>query len=408
MIRSVVLVLVIASIVGVIGIIEAGKNRRSADQKSESLTETLKTPVESTTEKKVIVSAPSKSAEKSVSDVMPRENYLTPEQKAARYKPGRELGGISGYFNLPAGETSITLNSIVGKKIILVDFWTYSCINCQRTIPYINAWYKKYADQGLEIIGVHTPEFAFEKDPVNVKAAIDKFAVEYPVVQDNDFTTWSSYENRYWPRKYLIDIDGYIVYDHIGEGSYAETERKIQELLAERRDRLGLNDSISREFVTPAHTQAVAIPTSPEIYFGGARNASYLANGSPGVTGEQNFVLPGTLSRSRLYLSGRWSIASEYAENLERGAAIVFNYTAQKVFFVARANQPVIMKVLRNGKPLTAIEAGSDVIIKDGVSTVTIEEARLYHLINESTGGFQHLELIPEREGLNAFTFTFG
>jgi thiol-disulfide isomerase/thioredoxin len=138
------------------------------------------------------------------------------------------LAGISGYINTHDG---FRLSEIVGKKVVLVDFWTYSCINCQRTQPYLNAWYKKYKDAGLEIVGVHTPEFAFEKDRANVVAAVEKFGITYPVVQDNDYQTWGTYGNRYWPRKYLIDIDGYIVYDHIGEGGYEETEEKIQELL---------------------------------------------------------------------------------------------------------------------------------------------------------------------------------
>src|SRR3989344_3502091 len=144
------------------------------------------------------------------------------------YPRARDLVSPEGYINTD----NITLAELVGKKVILVDFWTYSCINCQRTQPYLNAWYEKYRAAGLEIIGVHTPEFEFEKNYENVKRAVEKAGIKYPVVQDNDYATWQAYGNRYWPRKYLIDIDGYIVYDHIGEGGYEETERKIQELLS--------------------------------------------------------------------------------------------------------------------------------------------------------------------------------
>ncbi|MBI4175952.1 MAG: thioredoxin family protein, partial [Candidatus Aenigmarchaeota archaeon] len=126
-----------------------------------------------------------------------------------------ELQGIAGYINTEG----IKLADLRG-KVVLIDFWTYTCINCIRTLPYLNAWYDKYHDKGFEIIGVHTPEFSFEKDYNNVKAAVDKYGIRYPVVQDNDYATWRAYKNNYWPRKYLVDAQGNIRYDHIGEGGY--------------------------------------------------------------------------------------------------------------------------------------------------------------------------------------------
>jgi len=147
-------------------------------------------------------------------------------EKKKKYEPAKEVSTPDGFINTD----SVTVSELVGKKIILVDFWTYSCINCQRTLPYLNSWHEKYADKGLVILGLHTPEFEFEKGYENVKRAVEKFSVRYPVILDNDYSTWTSYKNRYWPRKYLIDIDGFIVYDHIGEGAYEETEKKIQEL----------------------------------------------------------------------------------------------------------------------------------------------------------------------------------
>jgi hypothetical protein len=128
---------------------------------------------------------------------------------------------------------------------VLVDFWTYSCINCIRTIPYLVEGNKKYADKGLVIVGVHTPEFEFEKNIDNVKAAVKKFGIKYPVIQDNDRGTWNAYENRYWPRKYIVDDEGYVRYDHIGEGGYAETEKVIQSLIYERSARMDLGNSLS-------------------------------------------------------------------------------------------------------------------------------------------------------------------
>ena len=131
----------------------------------------------------------------------------------------------------PAGiinTVSITTDEFRGKKVILIDFWTYSCINCQRTLVYIEGWYQKYKDKGLVIIGIHTPEFGFEKEIENVQNAVKQFKLTYPVVLDNDYGTWHAFANSYWPRKYLIDIEGNIVYDHIGEGGYEETEKEIQ------------------------------------------------------------------------------------------------------------------------------------------------------------------------------------
>src|SRR3989344_3254541 len=159
-------------------------------------------------------------------------------------QPYVEIVNPSGFLNTGVDSDGkvapVTLGDLVGKKVILVDFMTYSCINCQRTFPHVKAWYEKYKDKGLEIVGIHTPEFAFEKNIENVRVAMKKAGITYPVVLDNDYGTWKAYANNYWPRKYLIDINGNIVYDHIGEGAYEETEMKILELLEERAKLLGL------------------------------------------------------------------------------------------------------------------------------------------------------------------------
>lgn len=166
-----------------------------------------------------------------------KEPETTPELSGTKPQgiPYVEFVNPSGFVNTD----SFTMRELVGKKIILIEFMTYSCINCQRTFPQVNSWYEKYKDEGLEIVGIHTPEFAYEKDIDNVRDAMKKEGIEYPIVMDNDYATWRAYGNNYWPRQYLINIDGNIVYDHIGEGAYRETELKIQELLAERKERLG-------------------------------------------------------------------------------------------------------------------------------------------------------------------------
>ena len=142
----------------------------------------------------------------------------------SRYKMAPDLVGIEHYLNTSAEK----LEKEMEDKVILYDIWTYSCINCIRTLPYITAWNDKYADHGLLIIGIHSPEFEFEKDPLNVKMAIDKHGITYPVVMDNNMETWKAFDNRYWPRKYIADHEGYIRYDHIGEGAYKESLHKIE------------------------------------------------------------------------------------------------------------------------------------------------------------------------------------
>lgn len=163
---------------------------------------------------------------------LPQETVaVSSEEKAIRYT---EIINPSGFVN--TNDTPVTLAEYVGKQVILLNIMTYSCINCQRTFPYLNTWYETYKDEGLVIIGIHTPEFAYEKDKGNVEKAMKEFGITFPVVLDNEYATWNALGNRYWPRKYLIDIHGNVVYDHIGEGAYDETEQKIKELLQERKE----------------------------------------------------------------------------------------------------------------------------------------------------------------------------
>ncbi len=328
----------------------------------------------------------------------------TVEEKADHFEPAKEISTPDGFINT----NNITIGEFVGKKVVLLDIWTYSCINCQRTLPYLNAWQEKYADKGLVIIGLHTPEFEFEKKYDNVLEAVQKFGITYPVVLDNDYSTWTAYGNRYWPRKYLIDIDGYVVYDHIGEGGYEETERKIQELLHERTERLHLKNGIAEDIATPERavtvdpTQAV----SPETYFGAWRNNS-LGNGTPGARGIRKFELPKEIAPNVVYFDGEWDIQEQFAKNTSSGAKIIFRYNAKNVYMVANHENGVTMRVLRDGLPLHG-DAGGDVVTKDEVSTVHVNDDRLYHIVGDTEYSEHTLEFIIEDPGLEAFTFTFG
>ncbi|RJQ35631.1 cytochrome c biogenesis protein DipZ [Candidatus Parcubacteria bacterium] len=329
---------------------------------------------------------------------------LSPEMKVAVFKKAPELTGIEGYINTN-GEP-ITLEQLRGNKVVLIDIWTYSCINCQRTLPYLRAWYEKYHDQGLEIIGVHTPEFAFERVLANVQQAVQKFGLEYPVVLDNKYATWNAFGNQYWPRKYLIDIDGYIVYDHTGEGGYEETEVAIERALNERAKRLG--ESMPSEFEETS-VDAVEVDRyglgSPEIYFGAARN-EYFANGSRGRIGEQSLTVPEDLKQNALYLGGTWNLAEEFAANTSAQAQIQFVYKAKNVYFVAApTNGPVKIKVTRDGGQPLGEARGVDV---EENGEVTVSEDGLYHLIGDSAYGVHTIEIEILSPGLEAYTFTFG
>lgn len=299
-----------------------------------------------------------------------------------------EITNPSGFVNTDG----ITIGELVGKKVILIDFLTYSCINCQRTFPYLNAWYKEYKDQGLEIIGIHTPEFAFEKNIENVREAMKKFGITYPIVLDNDYATWNAWGNRYWPRKYLIDINGAVVYDHIGEGAYEETEMKIRELLNERARVLDNQVIINKdELASRTVTQSSSLAKSPETYFGASRN-EYLGNGKPGVSGRQELVIPATKKLNTLYLGGAWNITNEYAENIEREAKIVYMFDAKNVYIVAGADVPVEITVMLDGKTIG----------KQKIQTNT-----LYTLISNTSSGGHMLELLIHNPGLKVYTFTF-
>jgi len=331
------------------------------------------------------------------------ERRDTREEKAKKYPRAKELAGIAGEVNTK----NLKIADLLGKKVIMVDFWTYSCINCQRTTPYLNAWYDKYRESGLEIIGVHAPEFEFEKKLENVQMAVEKFGIKYPVVLDSALATWSAYKNQYWPRKYLIDIDGFIVYDHIGEGGYEETEKKIQELLMERGVVLGDQKKIS-EGVVSGMARGPLLVESPEIYFGAERN-EFLGNGRPKAVGEQSLVVSSAPVLNTLYLGGRWSIERESSKLVAKDGRVVFKYRARDVYMVGRSNSASKVRILRDGKPLTGATNGEDVMMKDGVSTVTIQEDRLYKLIQDDGGFGEHvLELIIDEPGVELFTFTFG
>ncbi|HJU33538.1 MAG TPA: thioredoxin family protein [Nitrososphaera sp.] len=321
----------------------------------------------------------------------------------SQFKLAPELEKVTGFIN----SQPITLADLRG-KVVLIDFWTYSCINCIRTIPYLNAWYEKYANEGLVIVGVHTPEFDFEKDYNNVKAAVEKFDIKYPIVQDNEKETWSAYENRYWPRKYLIDSEGYVRYDHIGEGAYAETEKIIQSLLAERQEYASENVTIDQSISTPESLQSVNFDriNTPELYFGYEYSRAPLGN-SEGYKPDQvvTYAIPDDtkIVPNRIYLEGEWKNNADHMELQSEVGRIMISYSAKAVNIVAGGRGQ--LHILEDNSPIDKSSSGTDVS-ENGV--VKIDGQRLYNVIAHTGYGNHQLAVEVAGKGFQIYTFTFG
>jgi thiol-disulfide isomerase/thioredoxin len=302
--------------------------------------------------------------------------------------PAPELAGIEGYINTDG----IKMADLVGKKVILVDIWTYSCINCQRTLPYITKWHDKYKDKGLEIIGVHSPEFDFEKNIDNVKRAVDKWGIKYPVVLDNEHATWNAFMNRYWPRKYLIDIDGYIVWDHIGEGGYEETEKKIQELLEERSVKLGMSESIPAEISEVIAPKIEGYIGTPEIYLGYEFTRGNFGNkeGLPPLK-EVSYSLPEELSANDVYLEGVWFVDKDHVRLVSETGKVILKYNAKNVNIVA-------------GSPGSEIAVTVD---NEALGKQNVKNEDLYVLADTKYGSHR-LSFDVNGSGFKLYTFTFG
>jgi cytochrome c biogenesis protein CcdA/thiol-disulfide isomerase/thioredoxin len=303
-----------------------------------------------------------------------------------------DFTGTQRWFNTPRGGP-LSLGELRG-NVVLVDFWTYTCINCIRTLPYLEAWDERYRDRGLVIVGVHTPEFPFERDAGNVKEAIDQNGLRYPVAQDNDYATWHAYGNQYWPAKYLIDARGQVRYTHFGEGEYEETEAAIRKLLQEAGDRPPPGLAKARA------ERASALVTTPESYLGAAR-ADRFVNGliRPGT---QTFTAAAGVPDDHLAFQGRWRLEEPSATAL-RGARLHVSFGAQRVFLVMGADEPRRARVLLDGRALPDELAGADV--REG--SVRVDRRRLYRLV-ELPRAERHLLTVELPRGVAGYAFTFG
>jgi cytochrome c biogenesis protein CcdA/thiol-disulfide isomerase/thioredoxin len=309
--------------------------------------------------------------------------------------PAPDFTGNQRWFNTADGRP-LSLDELRG-KVVLVDFWTYTCINCIRTLPYLKAWDERYRDKGLVTVGVHTPEFPFERDAGNVEQAIAQNGLRYPVAQDNDYATWDAYGNQFWPAKYLIDARGQVRYTHFGEGDYEETEEAIRRLLEEagRRPPAGLAKANAE--------RASPFVTTPESYLGAAR-ADRFVNGSIRA-GAQTFpASAGRVPDDQLAFEGRWRIDASSATAL-RGARVQVAFGAQRVFLVlgTSGGEPRWVRVLLDGRPLPDELAGPDV----HGGSVLVDHQRLYRLV-ELAKAERHLLTLELAPGVSGFAFTFG
>jgi len=314
------------------------------------------------------------------------ENNLLFKNKAP------ELKGIHAWIN----SEPLTLKELKG-KVVLIDFWTYSCINCIRTLPYVKEWDEKYRDKGLVIIGVHSPEFFFEKKLENVQEAVDKNQIKYPVALDNDFETWKAFDNHYWPRKYLIDKNGNIRYDHIGEGGYEETEKVIQELLSE------LGKKVDMETVKDPEREIM--PLTPELYAGYAFARKELGN-KEGYQPDKtvNYSVPDTIENDIIYLSGKWYNDKDNLKCENDNCFIYLNFMARSVNIVSSSEENVELKITLDDKSLLEKNKGFDVV----KSIVLIKEPRLYSLVGNKNEYGRYLIKIKAEKGFMFNAFTFG
>lgn len=321
----------------------------------------------------------------------------TDPQKLPVGKPAGPLDGATGWVNSPP----LAANDLAG-KVVVYDFWTYSCVNCVRTLPHLRAWHDRYAADGLVLLGVHTPEFDFEHVRANVEAATRRLEVTWPVVLDNQRAIWDTFNNNYWPTKYVADREGNIRYKHIGEGGYQETEDVLRTLL-------GVDPASPKASSRPGDdTDAAAAPRdmiTAETYLGTQRG---VAGARRGTT---TYPEPGSLEVSECRLAGRWLADEEKVTAAEAGAAIVLRYRAREVNLVLTPpiTGPVDVQVELDGRPIEpAYRTGDTLVDERGATYVRVDAPRMYRLVLGPSVEERTLRLTARQPDVAAFAFTFG
>jgi thiol-disulfide isomerase/thioredoxin len=302
-------------------------------------------------------------------------------------------------------------------KVVLVDFWEYTCINCIRTFPYLRRWDQLYRPLGLVIVGVHTPEFEFGKNPERVADATKRFGFDFPVAIDSDYKIWYAFHNEGWPADYLIDKNGNIVYTHMGEGEYGFFEQKIQELLKQVNPALDFDQA---KFKIPEDENVelsggVCMRATPETYLGFAHTMNIANPGGEDRARQTVYAAPADVPLDDFALDGRWLAAAEYvhheADAKPPGDSVALHYRAKSVYLVAGSDdsRPRRLYVTQDGKPLSRAAWGVDVrAASDGRTYVELGGKRMYYLVNNSEFGGHLLALYALEPGLSLYSFTFG
>ncbi len=294
------------------------------------------------------------------------------------------------------GENPMLLDNLSG-KVVLIDFWTYSSVNCRRTIPYLQEWHEKYKDENLIIISIHTPEFEFEQNPKNVENAIRELGITWPVLLDNDYANWDNFENDTWPALYLVDKDGNIVYSHFGEGTYEETEEKIRELLGiQGKDSSGDSGEHS-------HGKSCSTP-SPETYCGYLRGTT---GNELGFTEEEEdiYQAPDASREGEIILEGAFFSSPEYAESREEGATLSLSFHATEINLVLAADVGgAEVEILLDDFPLVGDVRGTDV---DTESRVAVNRPGVYNLIKSKDVIDGVIKIRAHEGNFRAYVFTF-
>jgi len=353
--------------------------------------------------------------EQGLLDVLPAQSPVAGAamMSAATGAPGQalpvegtlpSLAGATGWLNSPP----LDAQALRG-KVVLVDFWTYSCINCLRAMPYVREWAERYRDHGLVVIGVHAPEFAFERNLVNVQRAVKDLKVSYPVAIDNDYAIWRGFNNKYWPAHYFIDAQGRIRAHHFGEGNYAQSEQIIRQLLREAGNTLPGDDApVAMTLEGVARQADMDNLKSPETYLGHARAENFASPGGQRQDQPADYTVPATLQHNQWALAGRWTVGNEDARLETDGGRIAFRFHARDLHLVLAPGEdgkPVRFRVRIDGQAPGAAAGGDVSADGDG----HVDENRLYQLIRQS-GAVQErtFEIEFLDPGVRAYAFTFG
>lgn len=367
----------------------------------------------------------------------PDDPNPTPIEAKARAMPEiPQISGIDAWLNT---DTELQVADLTADgKVVLVDFWTYTCINCLRTLPYLRAWWSQYEDDGLVILGIHSPEFDFEKDYDNVAKAIETNDVGWPVAQDNDMVTWSNFENRFWPAKYLFNSHGEQIYSHFGEGGYGETEQHIRNALVEAGadlsdDPASLPDDQVRDPAFQSARESGNAPITRELYAGWHRNVGVaragrlpyvaqeeyfeaIAAGDSNAAGVLDATVPQEIQQHVLYFQGQWSVEPErvrharLTQNLEDYLALNYAAKSVNVVLTSDSGEPYRVVITQDGAMLTQDNAGQDIQWDEtGQSYILVDTPRMYAIIDNAQYTREAiLTMRSNSDDFGIFAFTFG